>query len=131
MPSLRSLSKASLIAAAAVLTIGIGSLALSVERPLTADQWAAWQSGDAAPRTVFTGSDDPASRGWSYETYLAAKSEANRAMGACGLTSMNGMVCPLGGMSAPLNWLGLLLAAIGVGAFMRLRIGERSDGRYA
>jgi len=58
------------------------------------------ESGDAAPRTVFTGSDDPASRGWSYETYLAAKSEANRAMGACGLTSINGTVCPLGGMSA-------------------------------
>lgn len=129
--SLPQTVKLAFIAALALLTIGIGSLALSIEQPLSAQQWAQWQSGSEAPRASFTGINDPASRAWDYETYLAAKSEANLTKGACGFGSMNGDICALNGFAAPINWLGLAFLVIGVGSFYRQRTTVGGNGIYA
>ena len=131
MSSLRLLNRAALALACLLFVIGIGSLALSVERPLSATQWQSWVDAGEAPRAAFTGINNPSSRGWDYETYLAAKSAANRAKGQCGFTSMDSKICALNGFAAPINWLGMVFLVIGVGAFVRLRLRDHSDGIYA
>ena len=128
---LRSVSHLSLLVACILFVIGIGSVALSVERPLSEAQWASWAATGEAPRAAFTGLADPSSRSWDYAAYLAAKSDANKAKGACGFTSMNGDLCALNGFAAPINWLGLAFLVAGVGAFARLRMTDQSDGVYA
>lgn len=129
--TLSKITKISFIAALGLLVLGIGSLAISIEQPLTAEQWVQWQSSGEAPRASFTGVNDPSSRTWDYETYLAAKSVANRAKGPCGLSSMDGSICALNGFVAPINWLGFGFLVVGVGAFYRLRTTQPSNGIYA
>lgn len=128
---LRSVTQLSLLLACVLFVIGIGSVALSVERPLSEAQWASWVATGEAPRAAFTGLTDPSSRSWDYATYLAAKSEANKAKGACGFTGMNGDLCALNGFAAPINWLGLAFLVVGVSAFARLRMSDHSNGVYA
>lgn len=129
--SLQSINRFALIAALTCFVVGIGSLALSIERPLSESEWTSWTTTGEAPRASFTGVDDPNSRTWDYAAYLAAKSDANLAKGACGFASMNGETCALGGMIAPINWLGLVFLVIGVGAFFRLRRPNDGNGIYA
>ncbi len=129
--SLRPFTRISLIASAALLAIGIGSVALSVERPLTQEQWATWQSGGEAHVSYFTGMNDEASRSWDYAGYMAAREEANHARGQCGFASMDGELCALGGYAAPINWLALGFLALGLFGFARARMSDSYDGIHA
>lgn len=131
MSYLRLLNRTSLAVAFILFAIGIGSLALSVERPLSSTQWESWVTTGEAPRSAFTGFNNASSRSWDYETYLANKSAANQAKGQCAFASMDGQICALSGLAAPIMWLAMFFTIIGVGAFMRLRMSDNSDGVYA
>ena len=130
--SLLSLTRISFLACAVLLAVGVGSVALSVERPLSQQQWSTWQTTGKAPRdAAFTGMNNPASRSWDYQTYLTAKSDNNRAKGQCGFGSVDGNVCALNGYAAPINWLAMVFLAIGLVGFARSRMTDGSDGVYA
>lgn len=116
MSSLRMINRTALGAALLLLIIGIGSLTASL-RPLSPEQWQS---------TVLSGTAQAA----DYDSYLAANAEANVAKRQCAFFSMNGDVCALGGFVAPINWLGIIALAIGVGAFARIRMSGDTQGIY-
>lgn len=119
--SLPFLNRITLIIGLLFLIIGIGSVALTIQQPLSTDQWAQWTSGGEAPRAAFTGRTNILSRDWSYDEYLTAHAEANHARRACALSSFDGSICALGGFAALFTLLGLIVTAGALGLFYLVR----------
>ncbi|WP_413208382.1 hypothetical protein [Rhodospirillum sp. A1_3_36] len=121
------LSKSGFAAGLLLLLIGIDSVALFIETSLTEQQWSNWTQTRQPLRESVSGMDDPASREWSYDTYLAAQSEANLAVGQCGFGALGQPQCGVKGYSAAVNWIGLVFLALGAFAFGRLRMTGQAD----